>query len=249
MQAVMAELLRRFATPGELASAAAALFCDAARDAVLARGRFCVVIPGGRTPAALFAALREAPWAETVPWHESHLFWSDERCVPAYDANSNYGLARRELLTRVPIRAGHVHRAPTEIGAPDQAAAAWEHALRRLFGAEDRAPVFPEFDLVILGVGADGHTASLFPGDPALEVSDRWVAAVAPTGTPPVARVTLTLPVLNHARRVIFLVAGPDKRHVVDSIAGGTEMTGAHYPAARVTPGEQPIWLYTEAPL
>lgn len=245
----MTGTLRRFATARELAAAGAALFCEAAREAVESRGRFCVVLPGGKTPALLFTALREAPWAEKVPWRDSHFFWSDERCVPADHADSNYGLARRELLTHVPIPAGHVHRAPTEIGAADQAAAAWEHALREFFGAGAHAPVFPEFDLVILGVGADGHTASLFPGQPALEISERWVAALAPAGTPPVARLTLTLPVFNHARQVMFLAAGPDKRHVIDSIAAGQDAAGGDFPAARVSPSEQPIWLYTEAPL
>lgn len=245
----MTGTLRRFGTADELANAAAALFCEAACEAVGARGHFCVVLPGGRTPALLFAALREAPWAGKVPWRDSHFFWSDERCVPADHADSNYGRARRELLTRVPIPAGHVHRAPTEIGAADQAAAAWEHALREFFGAGARAPAYPEFDLAILGVGADGHTASLFPGAPALDVSEHWVAAVAPNGTPPVARVTLTLPVFNHARQVMFLAAGPDKREVMDAIASGSNPAAAGFPAARVRPSKRPIWLYTEAPL
>jgi len=245
----MTGALRRFATASELATAAAALFCEAACEAVKTRGRFCVVLPGGKTPALLFAALREAPWADKVPWHDSHFFWSDERCVPADHPDSNYGLARRELFVHIPIPAGHVHRAPTEIGAADQAAAAWEHALREFFGAGASAPLFPEFDLVVLGIGADGHTASLFPGDPALEVTERWVATVSPAGTPPVARLTLTLPVLNHARHVMFLGAGPDKRQVIDLIASGTETAATCYPAARVRPREQLTWLYTEAPL
>jgi len=245
----MKPTLRRFATVGELAAEAAALFCATAREAVAARGRFCVVLPGGRTPAVLFAALRKAPWADEVPWHDSHFFWSDERCVPADHPDSNYGLARRELLVSVPVPAGHVHRAPTEVGAADQAAAAWEHALRDFFGAEARARGFPQFDLVLLGVGPDGHTASLFPGDPALDISDRWVAAVAPRGTPVVARLTLTLPVLDHARRVVFLAAGPDKKAVVDSVATGSAAARANYPAARVSATEAPLWLYSEAAL
>lgn len=241
--------LRRFATVGELAAEAAALFCATAREAVAARGRFCVVLPGGRTPAVLFAALRKAPWADEVPWHDSHFFWSDERCVPADHPDSNYGLARRELLASVPVPAGHVHRAPTEIGPADQAAAAWEHALREFFGAEARAPVFPQFDLVLLGVGPDGHTASLFPGDSTLDISDRWVAAVAPRGTPVVARLTLTLPVLDHARHVMFLAAGPDKKAVVDSLSAASAAARVKYPAARVSPARPPVWLYSEAPL
>ena len=241
--------LQRFATVHELAADAAARYCNAARAAVAARGRFCVVLPGGRTPAALFAALRSTPWVERAPWRESHFFWSDERCVPADHADSNYGLAQRELLTHVPIPAGHVHRAPTELGAPEQAAAAWEHALREFFGPSAGGSAFPEFDLVMLGIGPDGHTASLFPGAPALDVSERWVAATDPMGKPPVSRLTLTLPVLNHARGVMFLAAGPDKRAVVDSITGAAEAARAKYPAARVNPPRAPVWLYSEASL
>lgn len=236
--------LQQFATVNALAIGAATRYCDAAREAVAARGRFCVVLPGGRTPAVLFAALRSAPWVEKVPWRESHFFWTDERCVPADDANSNYGLAQRELLTQVPIPAGHVHRAPTEIGSPDKAARAWEHELREFFSAGTRTTAFPEFDLVILGVGPDGHTASLFPGAPALEVSKRWVARTASMGTPPVPRLTLTLPVFNHAREVVFLAAGPDKRKIMDAIAAGADL-----PAARIRPRKDPDWLYTESPL
>lgn len=240
----MAINLQQFATVNALAADAAARFCAAAREAVAARGRFCVVLPGGRTPVVLFAALRSPPWVDQVPWRDSHFFWSDERCVPADHAASNYGLAQRELLTQVAIPAGHVHRAPTEIGSPEQAGAAWEHALREFFGAPPGKAVFPEFDLVILGVGADGHTASLFPGTPALDLAGRWVAATPPIGTPAVPRLTLTLPVFNHAREILFLAAGPDKRNIVDSAA-----TGADIPAARIRPRQDPVWLYTESPL
>jgi len=245
----MAVDLQRFASVTALANDAAARYCDAGRAAVAARGRFCVVLSGGRTPAVLFAALRSTPWVEQAPWRESHFFWSDERCVPADDADSNYGLAQRELLSHVPIPAGHVHRAPTELGSPQQAAVAWEHTLREFFGAGTSERVFPEFDLVLLGVGADGHTASLFPGAPALETADRWVAATDPMGSPPVSRLTLTFPVLNHARAVIFMAAGPDKRAVVDSIANARGSIRADYPAARVKPRQPPVWLYSEGAL
>ena len=240
----MTATLQRFATITELVADAAARYCDAARAAVAAYGRFCVVLPGGRTPLPLFTALRSAPWVERTPWRDTHFFWSDERCVPPDHPDSNYGLAQRELLAQVPIAAGHVHRAPTEIGSAEQAAAAWEHALREFFLAPAGSMVFPEFDLVILGVGADGHTASLFPGAPALDVSRRWVAATAPVGTPPVPRLTLTLPVFNHAREVLFLAAGPDKRMIVDSAVAGADV-----PAARIHPRWGPVWLYTEASL
>ena len=245
----MAANIKRFDTVRALANEAAARYCDAARASVAARGRFCVVLSGGRTPAVLFEALRSAPWVDEAPWRDSHFFWSDERCVPADDAGSNYGLAQRELLAHVPVPAGHVHRAPTELDSPEQAALAWEHALRGFFGADANERALPVFDLVLLGVGADGHTASLFPGAPALEAGSRWVAATDPMGSPAVSRLTLTLPVLNHAREVIFMAAGADKRAVIDSIAGTGDSRRAEYPAARVKPPRSPVWLYSEAAL
>ena len=248
-QAPVTANVQRFATVRALANEAAARYCDAARASVAARGRFCVVLSGGRTPAVLFEALRSTPWVEQAPWCDSHFFWSDERCVPPDHAGSNYGLAQRELLAHVPIPAGHVHRAPTELGSPEQAGRAWEHALRGFFGAGAGKNVFPEFDLVLLGIGADGHTASLFPGAPALEAASHWVAATDPMGDPPVSRLTLTLPVLNRAREVIFLAAGPDKRAVINSITGTGASRRAGYPAARVNPPRPPVWLYSETAL
>jgi 6-phosphogluconolactonase len=245
----MTDSLSRFATTDALGEAVAARFCEAANEALRARGRFCAVLPGGRTPGVLYAALRNPRWAGQVPWRHSHLFWSDERCVPHTHPDSNYRLAQRELLAQVPIPANHVHRAPADRGTPSQAADVWEDALRAFFGQPAGAGSFPEFDLVVLGIGADGHTASLFPGDAALETSERWTAAVPATGTPPVPRLTLTLPVLNHARDVIFLAAGADKRLVIDRIVAQRDPVWSRRPAALVRPRKRPHWFFSEASL
>ncbi len=239
----MSVTVRRFATAADLAAAAAAHFCLAASEAVAARGRFCVVLSGGRTPVVLYRALREPPWVGTVPWQACHVFFSDERCVPPHDSASNFGLAQRELLSRVPIPPGQICRAPTETGEAREVAEAWEQALRAFFGADT---AFPEFDLAVLGIGADGHTASLFPGDRALDAGPRWVQPVGPRGAPAVARVTLTLPVLNHARSVVFIAAGADKVAAIKAIEA---QDAAEFPAARVQPRDGALWLYSEGGL
>ncbi|MDH5537489.1 MAG: 6-phosphogluconolactonase, partial [Betaproteobacteria bacterium] len=146
-------------------------------------------------------------------------------------------------LSHVAVPPSQICRAPVEAGSTWEVAAAWERALRAFFGA---GAAFPEFDLAVLGIGADGHTASLFPGDGALDAGLRWVKPVTPRGTPPLARVTLTLPVLDHARAVLFLAAGADKRGVIEAIDG---QAAAAFPAADVRPRGGALWFYAEAGL
>ncbi|MFZ5557360.1 MAG: 6-phosphogluconolactonase [Pseudomonadota bacterium] len=241
----MSHRVRRFAEPAELAEAAAALFQAAAVAAAAARGEFLAILPGGSTPKVLYRTLRER-WAASIPWQACQLFFSDERCVPPEHPASNRGMAARELLAHVPVPPGQVHPAPVGAGTPAEVAAAWEAALRAFFGA--RGAASPRFDLAVLGVGADGHTASLFPGDPALDAGDRWTAAVAPRGAPQLPRVTLTLPALNAAARALFLAAGPDKERVIDAIETRAA-AGSALPAARIDPPGGALWLYSEAPL
>lgn len=236
----MSALVRRFATLVDMADAAAARFCAAAAAAVAARGRFCAIVPGGRTPAALYRALREAPWRTLVPWHASHFFLSDERCVPPDDRASNFGLLERELLAHIPAVRGHA--VPVDAGAPAEVAHAWEQALRAFFSMD----ASPRFDLAVLGVGADGHTASIFPG--AESTADgAWTAAVSARGTPPVPRVTLTLPLLGDSREALFIAAGADKAPVVAAIEARDAVACAQYPAASVRPHGAVTWYFAEA--
>jgi 6-phosphogluconolactonase len=215
-----------------LAAAAALRFAAAARTAVAARGEFVAALSGGRTPQALYEALSGPPLATAVPWADTHLFWGDERCVPLGDAGSNYFLARAHLLSSVPVPPRQIHPAPVDAPA-QEAAARWEAELRGFFAPRQPEAAFPAFDLILLGVGADGHVASLFPGDPALAERERWTAAVAPRGDPAVARLTLTLPVLLAAREVLVLAAGREKVAVLESVAAGEAATRA-LPVARL---------------
>jgi 6-phosphogluconolactonase len=202
-----------------LAQAAAAHWVARAKEAIAAHGRFAVALSGGSTPRATYALLATPAWAGGVEWARVHVFWGDERCVPPDHPESNYRLAREALLDHVPLPRANVHRIPTE-REPAQAAAEYERTLRRFFGPGSA----PRFDLVLLGLGADGHTASLFPGTPAVCEYERWVVAHYVSSLA-AWRVTLTPAVLNAADQVTFLVAGAEKAGVLDQV-----LTGAYQP-------------------
>jgi 6-phosphogluconolactonase len=206
-----------------LAGAAAEELARRAEEAVRARGAFTLALAGGSTPKALYRLLADpaAPFRARVPWRAVHAFFGDERAVPPESPDANARMAREALLDHVPL--GTVHRIEGERGAVE-AAARYEDDLFQHFGD---VPL-PVLDLVLLGLGADGHTASLFPGSPALDERRRWVVP-APAGLPPwVERITFTLPLLEAARTVLFLVAGADK-------------AGALRRLVRTPPGEEPI--------
>jgi 6-phosphogluconolactonase len=207
------------------------LFSEIVQSAVSERGRCTIALSGGSTPRGLFTLLAQEPYRSAISWAQCEIFWGDERCVPPDDPESNYGMARETLLDQVAIPAAHIHRMHGE-DPPDQAAAAYEQELRRVFigdgpqppahrGQEPRASLvpteserdasdWPRFDLILLGMGDEGHTASLFPGSAALAETRRWVVAHYVEKVH-MDRLTLTLPVLNHARNVVFLVSGASK--------------------------------------
>jgi 6-phosphogluconolactonase len=231
--------LRVLADAAAASRAAAEWIVDAAARAVAARGRFVVALAGGSTPRAAYALLA-GELRDAVPWERVHACFGDERCVPPDDAASNYRMARESLLDRVPIPAPNVLRMPGEL-PPDDAAARAERDLRALLGDDPRDAI----DVALLGVGADGHTASLFPGSPALDERARWVvAAKAPPGVTPAMRLTLTLPVLRGAREVLVLTAGAGKRDAVRRAVEGTEPP---LPSAMVRGRERTLWLVDAA--
>ena len=226
--------------PEALAREAAQRFSDLDREAVESRGRFSVVLSGGSTPGALYRLLAEEPHCSQIIWAQVHLFWADERCVPPHDPGSNYRLAYEALIAPTRIPAENVHRVRGEL-APRAAARAYDRELRRFF----RAPR-PRFDLVLLGLGSDGHTASLFPGSGALEETEQLaVATTAFYDNRPSERVTLTLPALNAARQVLFLVSGLEKAEIVQAVLADVE---ARLPARRIRPvAGQLTWLLDAA--
>jgi 6-phosphogluconolactonase len=230
-----------------LAAAAAELVIRAACDAIEKRGRFTLVLAGGSTPERTYSLLAGPERLPAVDWSKVIFFFGDERFVPPGDAASNYGMARRSLLSRLPIAASQVYRIPTEKLTPAESAAAYSSELGRFFEqACDSTPV-PRFDLVLLGLGDDGHTASLFPEKPAVLVDDQWITW-SPPGVlpPPVDRVTMTYALLNAARQVVFLVAGEKKAGVVKEIL--EENPGREkYPAAGIVAAAGSMtWLLDE---
>ena len=213
----------------EVSLAAAELFVAAAQAATERSGRFTVALSGGSTPRGLYKMLAEKPFAQGIPWDKTHVFWVDERCVPADDLSSNYGAARKDLFVHIPIPPANVHRMPGSL-PPDEGARTYQKTLASFFSLQEGQ--FPVFDFILLGVGKDGHIASLFPGQPALEESGQMVMHVI-GGDPFLDRITLTLPVLNSGRRIIFLVAGNGKAEIMRSIFSGKQ---SDLPACRIKP-------------
>ncbi|MDP2157651.1 MAG: 6-phosphogluconolactonase [Nitrospirota bacterium] len=234
METALSDILRIVENPEEFAVEGAKLFRDAAEQAIAEQGRFSVALSGGSTPRMLFRHLG-ASYRKKIDWNRVHLFWSDERCVPRDHEQSNFKLAYDELISSIWIPLENVHRIKGEL-RPEEAAGYFEADMKKHFG-EDR----PVFDLIMLGVGPDGHTASLFPGSEALGEKQRLALPVF-SSTALHWRVTLTLPVLNSAKQVLFLISGPSKAGIVSALLGKKEGNG--YPAAMVKPSAGNItWL------
>jgi 6-phosphogluconolactonase len=228
--------VRVFSDSADLSRAAAELFASTARAAVSARGRFICALSGGGTPRAMYEMMAKSPFRESLPWDKMLFFWGDERCVPPDDAESSYNQARTAWLAHVPVPEGNVFRVKGELGP----LAAAENAARQLKSVADADLDWPRFDFVLLGLGADGHTASLFPGS----AETSGIATVAVTAhyqDRPANRVSLTPDVFNAARSVVFLATGAEKAQALV-----TTLTGARepdkYPAQRIHPGDGNIW-------
>lgn len=239
-------ILVPFADAEELAQAAARAFVHHARAAIHSRGKFTTALSGGSTPKRLFELLAAPPFASQVDWSRVHLFWGDERSVPPDHPESNYATAAKTLLPRVGIPAGNVHRLEAE--RPDRAAAARDYQAKLatvLGAAANDGP--PSLDLVLLGMGPDGHTASLFPGNAALGETHAWVVPVHNSPKPPPERLSLTLPLINRARTVLFLVGGADKADTLYQVLEGAP-DGIRYPSQLVKPADgQLIWYLDRA--
>jgi 6-phosphogluconolactonase len=222
-----------------LADWAAGEFVTLAGQALQAGSRFSVALEGGSTPRQLYARLIAA----RVDWKKIHFFWGDERCLPPDHKDSNYRMAQEALLSHIPVPLENIHRIPGELPGQD-AAREYAEDLRLYFGS-----LTPRFDLVLLGLGSDGHTASLFPGKPTVNETTCWVAAVVHDIPPPplVDRVTLTLPVLNAAAHVLFLVSGLGKAEILARVLHGPYQPDL-LPAQAVKPVNGTLrWLVDEA--
>jgi len=230
------------ADPATLAESAANLIIDAATEAVRERGRFMLCLAGGETPRKTYELLARPEFSARVRWDRTWAFFGDERVVPPDHPESNYRMASETLLSRVPIPPKQVLRMRGEDPDAEGAAAAYAAALAAAFGT--RRGELPRFDLVLLGLGVDGHTASLFPGSPVLREVFRTVAAVHVAAAQIPQRLTLTFPVFNAAARVIFLVAGAEKAKIVKAVLSDQALVPAGL--IRPTDGEL-IWLADRA--
>ncbi|MBV9572126.1 MAG: 6-phosphogluconolactonase [Alphaproteobacteria bacterium] len=200
---------------------------------------FRIALSGGETPRLLYSTLASAPYRDRIDWRRVDLFWGDERFVPHSDERSNYRMAREELLARVPVLIDHVHPVITE-GDPETAARRYEGLLRAAYGSECLAPSLPLFHLVLLGLGTDGHTASLLPGSEALDERQRWVMGVQGHDVP---RITLTYPAIACSSAVMFLVTGREKAEPVARVHAGDP----DLPATHIHSEGEIVWFLDEA--
>jgi 6-phosphogluconolactonase len=225
--------------PAALAERAAGGIVDTALEAVKSHGRFTLALAGGNTPRTTYERLAQSPLRERMPWDRTWIFFGDERGVPPTHPDSNFRMANDALLSKVPIPAAHVLRITGEADDPEAAAADYARRIADLF--ETKRGVLPRFDLILLGMGIDGHTASLFPGSPVLKEVFRPVAAVHAGAASIPQRFTFTFPLINAAARVMFLVAGGEKAKVLKAVL--TE-PGSGLPSSMVQPTSgRLVWL------
>lgn len=232
--------IRKFPDLESLSRAAAEAIFETACEAVSMKGCFSLALAGGNTPRITYRILADE-YSDKIPWSSTHLFWGDERYVPKNHPDSNYTMAYQTLISKLPIPAQNIHPIPTEMENPGKVAVSYEKLLRGFFQNTKADSVF---DLILLGMGDDGHTASLFPGDPVLEEKEKWVNAVfAPPIYKTCQRITFTLPLINSAENVFFLVSGAKKKGVLKSIIEESDVAIKKYPAAMIRPKCKKIWF------
>lgn len=237
----MSPEIRAFDTLRDASRAVAERIAETARVAIAKRGRFSIALSGGKTPELLYG-LMAGEYADKMEWKSVHLFWGDERFVPQDHPDSNFRMAYQIWISKVQIPPQNVCRVHTEESTPEKAAESYEKILVDFFKDSDEKPG-ATFDVTLLGLGVDGHTASLFPGSPALREKNCWVvAADAPPSVFPKKRITLTLPLINSSRGVIFLAMGEEKKSVIHTILKEPERAKKIYPAARVKARERLLW-------
>lgn len=223
------EIRRVFADVDALNRGAAEELCTRCTGAVERQGKCSLVLSGGNTPQGLYQLLARE-YRERVPWKNMDIYWGDERYVPHNDPKSNYRRAREILLDQVPIEPTRIHPIPTSSPDPEEAARSYESLLRQKFTG-GRAT----FDIVLLGVGTDGHVASLFPGSTALQERERWVV-VTSAPAPPVTRISLTFPALNAASEILLLVSGVEKSAILLELERANKGTGSPLPVSKLSP-------------
>lgn len=236
----MIEHARVFPDLDALSRAAAEESLRIIEAAASEKGRALVCLTGGHSPVKLYS-LWASEFRDRMPWRQIHFFWGDERYVPHDDPASNYRMAYETLLSHIHVPPANIHPMPTASPRPEESAAGYEATLKKYFATGP-----PVFDLLLLGMGNEGHVASLFPDSAALEETSRWVVAAEVPATPP-RRLTLTLPVLNSALDVFFLVPGAEKRPVIEALKKEPRGEKSAFPAGRVRPAGRLTWFLDQA--
>jgi 6-phosphogluconolactonase len=232
------------ASPSEALALAAKVVADVARESVGHKGQFALALAGGTTPQPLYKLLAVPNQADAVPWQETHVFFGDERDVPADHADSNFRMVQDSLLDHVPVRLENVHPMHGDAADLDLAARRYAERIAELVPAGSSGR--PAFDLILLGMGGDGHTASLFPDTPALDEHDRLVVSqfIPVLGR---RRLTFTFPLINAARNVLFLVTGMDKAEAVSQVLSDEPDVASQLPAGRVVPADGKLILVLDS--
>lgn len=230
-----------FSDTEKLTYAAADYIAKVAQEAIASCGRFTIALSGGTTPKKLYGLLATEPYRSQIDWAKVEIFWSDERCVPPDDAESNYHLAQEVMLSKLPLSASQIHRMPADAADRDSAAEKYTQEMQRVFGE-----TLPHFDLLQLGMGPEGHTASLFPHQPSLHEQQRLIMPVT-VPKPPPPRLTFTPPLLNAARHILFLVTGGEKADAIQAVLEGNHQPDK-YPAQIVQPTQGEVtWMLDTA--
>lgn len=235
--------------PKLIVAADAEMLAQVAAERVMARidanpGRIAICLTGGSSPKKLYQLLGSEAYRDKIPWERVHWFIGDERFVPESDPLNNMAVARATFLDRNAL-SGHIHPIPTAVENPDHSAAAYARELESFYGAQSLDPARPLFDLVLMGAGPDGHTASLFPGFPEIEETQHWVVGVPKANVAPfVPRVSLTLPALASCREMLFEIAGHDKQPILTRLLNGETL-----PSVRARSNGETIWLVDQAAL
>lgn len=233
--------LQRFATAAELQEEAAHCIVRLADEAIHDRGRATLVLSGGSTPSTIYELLASKRFRSQLDWRAVHLFWGDERCVPPTHADSNYRMTNEALLQRISIPQTNIHRVEAE-RSPQEAAALYEKELRTFFALNGSA--LPRFDVTLLGMGEDGHTASLFPGTTILDETHRLVAEVfVPKFN--AHRISMTYPVINNSLSILFLISGASKAHIIHDVFEGEPN---RYPAQGIQPVNGTLFWFADTP-
>jgi 6-phosphogluconolactonase len=247
----MKTLVKQFNTIEQASIFAVDQVLNIAKSAVSNKGFCTIVLAGGQTPRRTYELLSQPARAEQMPWQQIHFFWGDERWLASTHPDSNFFMAHKALFSKVHIPPQNIHQISTGHQDPETGADIYEKHLRDFFHSQPLAETtrisgnisFPVFDIILLGMGTDGHTASLFPGSNFLNEHEKWVDPIEEdTGSPPVPRITLTLPVINQAKNIIFFLSGNRKIEILETILNKPDKA-LTYPAAHVNPREKLIWI------